>query len=63
MMKKVYPIDVALMDGREDAIALGNENLGWRLESIVYIELLRRINHLNATSIILKMQMYEAVIL
>lgn len=38
--EKVYPIDVALMDGREDAMA--NENLGWRLESIVYIELLRR---------------------
>lgn len=38
--EKIYPIDVALMDGREDAMA--GENLGWRLESIVYIELLRR---------------------
>jgi len=38
--KKVYPIDVALMDGREDAFS--GENLGFRLESLVYIELLRR---------------------
>lgn len=38
--KKVYPVDVALMDGREDAFV--GENLGWRLESLVYIELLRR---------------------
>lgn len=38
--EKVYPIDVALMDGREDAMV--GENLGWRLETIVFIELLRR---------------------
>lgn len=38
--EKVYPIDVALMDGREDAMV--GKNLGWRLESIVFIELLRR---------------------
>ncbi|MGM9801229.1 MAG: ATP-binding protein [Candidatus Limisoma sp.] len=38
--EKVYPIDVALMDGRQDAFAA--ENLGWRLETIVYMELLRR---------------------
>lgn len=38
--EKVYPIDVALMDGRQDALAA--ENLGWRLETIVYVELLRR---------------------
>lgn len=38
--KKVYPVDVALMDGREDAFV--GENLGFRLESLVYIELLRR---------------------
>ena len=37
---KVYPIDVALMDGREDAMV--GENLGWRLETVVLIELLRR---------------------
>lgn len=38
--EKVYPIDVALMDGREDAMV--GKNLGCRLESIVFIELLRR---------------------
>ena len=38
--EKVYPIDVALMDGRQNAFAA--ENLGWRLETIVYVELLRR---------------------
>jgi predicted AAA+ superfamily ATPase len=38
--EKVYPIDVALMDGRPDAFA--GENVGWRLEAIVFIELLRR---------------------
>lgn len=38
--EKVYPIDVALMNRREDAFA--GENLGWRLETIVYLELLRR---------------------
>ena len=31
--EKVYPIDVALMEGRQDAFAA--ENLGWRLETIV----------------------------
>ncbi|MDE5791658.1 MAG: ATP-binding protein [Muribaculaceae bacterium] len=38
--EKVYPIDVALMNRRSDAFA--GENLGWRLETIVYMELLRR---------------------
>lgn len=38
--EKVYPIDVALMNKRHDAFA--GENLGWRLETIVYLELLRR---------------------
>lgn len=38
--EKVYPIDVALMNRRTDAFA--GENLGWRLETIVYLELLRR---------------------
>ena len=36
---KVYPIDVALMNNREDAFA--GVNLGWRLEAIVYLHLLR----------------------
>ncbi|MBQ8423418.1 MAG: ATP-binding protein [Coprobacter sp.] len=43
--EKVYPIDVALMDGRPDAFAC--ENVGWRLETIVYIELLRRNRPIN----------------
>lgn len=38
--EKVYPIDVALMNNRSDAFA--GENLGWRLETVVYLELLRR---------------------
>ena len=38
--EKAYPIDVALMNKREDAFA--GDNLGWRLETIVYLELLRR---------------------
>ena len=40
--EKIYPVDVALMDSRPNAFA--GENVGWRLECIVYIELLRR-NH------------------
>ncbi|MBS5436536.1 MAG: ATP-binding protein [Prevotella sp.] len=38
--EKVYPIDVSLMNRRSDAFS--GENLGWRLETIVYLELLRR---------------------
>lgn len=38
--EKAYAVDVALMNNRENA--LSGENLGWRLETIVYIELLRR---------------------
>lgn len=38
--EKVYPIDVALMNNRSDAFS--GDNLGWRLETIVYLELLRR---------------------
>ena len=37
---KLYPVDVSLMDRRPDAFAM--ENLGWRLETVVCIELLRR---------------------
>jgi uncharacterized protein len=37
---KVYAVDVALMSEREDALV--GDNLGWRLETLVYIELLRR---------------------
>jgi hypothetical protein len=38
--EKVYPVDVALMNNRVDAFA--GQNLGWRLETVVYLELLRR---------------------
>lgn len=37
--EKIYPIDVALMNNRDDAFA--GENLGWRLETIVYLYLLK----------------------
>lgn len=37
---KIYPIDVYLMNRRSDAFS--GENFGWRLETIVYLELLRR---------------------
>lgn len=39
--EKVYAIDVAFMNRRENAFA--GENLGWRLETIVYLELRRHI--------------------
>ncbi len=39
--EKAYAIDVAFMDKRENAMS--GENLGWRLETIVYLELRRRI--------------------
>lgn len=38
--EKIYPIDVALMNNRNDAFA--GENLGWKLETIVYLALLRK---------------------
>ena len=38
--EKSYAIDVAFMDKRENSFS--GENLGWRLETIVYLELLRR---------------------
>lgn len=37
---KIYPIDVSLMNRRSDAFS--GENFGWRLETIVYLEFLRR---------------------
>lgn len=37
--EKVYPVDVALMSERPDAFA--GSNLGWRLETIVFLQLLR----------------------
>ena len=41
MAEKAYAIDVAFMNKRENAFA--GENLGWRLETVVYLELRRRI--------------------
>ena len=38
--EKVYAVDVALMNQRENALA--GENLGWRLESIVLAHLVRK---------------------
>ncbi len=38
--EKVYPIDVAMMNQRENAFA--GDNLGWRLETVVLIQLLRQ---------------------
>ncbi len=39
-MEKVYPVDIALMNQREDALA--GENLGWRLETTVLNHLIRK---------------------
>jgi hypothetical protein len=38
--EKVYAVDVAMMNQRENAFA--SDNLGWRLETIVLIQLLRK---------------------
>ena len=38
--EKVYAVDVAMMDGRKNAFS--GDNLGWRLETVVLIELKRR---------------------
>lgn len=43
--QKVYPIDVALMNQRENAFE--GDNLGWRFESIVLLQLLRESNLLG----------------
>ena len=41
--EKIYAIDVALMNQRENAFA--GENLGWRLETIVLSHLIRKCKH------------------
>ncbi len=38
--EKMYPVDVSLMNSRENAFQ--GDNLGWRLETIVALELIRR---------------------
>lgn len=43
--EKLYPVDVALMGGGRQASP--GENVGWRLETVVLIELLRRHHHLK----------------
>ena len=43
--EKVYTVDVAIMDQRSDAFV--GANLGWRLETVIYIELLRRAKVVN----------------
>lgn len=40
IQEKVYAVDVAMMNQRENAFA--GENLGWRLETVVLIQLLRK---------------------
>ena len=40
--RKIYAVDLAFATNRKDLIA--TENIGWRLENIVLIELLRRID-------------------
>ncbi len=42
---KLYTVDVSLMNMRTDAFS--GDNLGWRLETMVYIELLRRAQQSN----------------
>ena len=39
IQEKIYPVDVALMNQRDNALV--GENLGWRLETIVYLQLIR----------------------
>ncbi len=46
--EKLYPIDVTLMNARPDALV--GDNLGWRLEVMVYLELRRR-NAINMRDI------------
>ncbi|MCR4826415.1 MAG: ATP-binding protein [Bacteroidales bacterium] len=41
--QKTYIVDTGLQGNRENALA--PENLGWRLENVVYVELLRRCAH------------------
>ena len=42
---KLYTVDVAIMNNRVDAFA--GENVGWRLETIIYLELRRRAKYNN----------------
>lgn len=46
--EKIYPVDVLLLGG--GMLPASNENIGWRLETVVLLELLRR-NHAPLASV------------
>ena len=55
--EKVYAVDVAMMDERDNAFA--GDNLGWRLETIVLMELKRRSRLTGCDVYYLKERAYE----
>lgn len=55
--EKCYVVDVALASERNDTFSL--ENLGWRLENVVCIELLRRYHHQYAEIFYYKEKSFE----
>ena len=55
--EKCYVVDVALSTQRNDTFSL--ENLGWRLENVVCIELLRRYHHQYAEIFYYKEKSFE----
>ena len=50
MGEKVYPIEVALMNKRENAFAYVNH--GWRLETIIYLYLIRKYKKVGKNNIL-----------
>lgn len=55
--EKCYVVDVAMASERKDTFSL--ENLGWRLENVVCIELLRRYHHQYAEVFYYKEKSFE----
>jgi len=55
--EKCYVVDVAMASERNDSFSL--ENLGWRLENVVCIELLRRYHHQYAEIFYYKEKAFE----
>ena len=55
--EKYYVVDVAMASERNDTFSL--ENLGWRLENVVCIELLRRYHHQYAEVFYYKEKSFE----
>lgn len=55
--EKCYVVDVAISSERNDTFSL--ENLGWRLENVVCIELLRRYHHQYAEIFYYKEKSFE----